>query len=211
MSSIASNSTPPIDPEASLTQQQQQSSSNSLRCRHSIASLRYLIEKEPESFESIAREYSRDFLASSVEQKVEEEADNTDIPDSDKAALQSYLQRTSVISPPFSPPLSSTSSSFDPRPLPTALPHRAPSTSTITAGNHRRSQSLSSAQSKRRTLARASKLSNFFGTSKGEVWKMLLDDVEASVNEELEAEDMEPSERESLTRNWMALKQSAGL
>jgi nitrogenase molybdenum-iron protein alpha/beta subunit len=52
----------------------------------------------------------------------------------------------------------------------------------------------SSSSSSQAAVRKAQKLSSFFGTTKGEVWKRLLDDIAGAVAEDEELEDEERRE-----------------
>ena len=56
-----------------------------------------------------------------------------------------------------------------------------------------------------RTIKKAAKLASFFGTSRGEVWGLLLDDLEASIAEE---EGMDEEEREDALGGVARLRHS---
>ena len=55
-------------------------------------------------------------------------------------------------------------------------------------------QSAGSSASHRRTVKKAQKLASFFGTTRGEVWGLLLDDLEAAITEEDGLDDEERAE-----------------
>ncbi|KAI5475380.1 hypothetical protein MNV49_001484 [Pseudohyphozyma bogoriensis] len=65
--------------------------------------------------------------------------------------------------------------------------------------------SLTSAEGQRRTFKKAQKLAGFFGTSRGEVWGMLLDDLEAAVEEE---EDLDEDERSEVLNGVARLRRA---
>jgi len=64
----------------------------------------------------------------------------------------------------------------------------------------------SSSQSHAASVRKAQKLSSFFGTTKGEVWKRLLDDIGVAVEED---EGLEDEERKEVLESLERLREGA--
>lgn len=221
--SEASPSTPPLERLAhpptgpsSVGPMERRPSIVSVRYRKSIASLRYLINNDTDLFESIAQEYSNDpsqahrySTASTASAGLDDstEVEGATVVD---AELRSFLRDSMIPSPDFPTALSSASSTFVPSPPVTPdLPPFSSGSNPLSrvggdARHHRRSMSVGS---HRRTIAKAAKLSNFFGTSRGVVWKVLLDDLSDVIREET---DMEEEERAEVLEGVARLRMSAG-
>lgn len=186
-------------------------SDTSIRYRRSIASLRYLIDQQPAELVEIAQEYSRASTADIVQEYPG--ASSTDLDgtatDAGTADLRAFLRDSMITSyaTEIPTPTSSTSSEFStlpPSPPAVARESRTTPSSSELQRSHRRSLSVGS---HRQTLARAAKLSNFFGTSRGAVWKVLLDDLSDVIQEET---DLEDEERKAVLEGVARLRMSTG-
>jgi hypothetical protein len=193
------------DPDSPHSRQ----SDTSVRYRRSIASLRYLIEEEPTNFEALAKEYSGNLGSrrNSITPPIDEN-DTIDL-EAERVELRSFLRDSMQHSTEIPTPTSSNASEFSlpsvpPLPDSPSTPPSSRLSPNASSGSHRRSLSVGS---HRRTIARAAKLSNFFGTSRGLVWKVLLDDLSDVIREE---SDLEEEERAEVLEGVARLRMSAG-
>ena len=67
-------------------------------------------------------------------------------------------------------------------------------------------RTLPASTSSQAAVRKAQKLSSFFGTTKGEVWKQLLDDIASAVEED---EELEEEERKEVLESLGKLKEGA--
>ncbi|GAA5898591.1 hypothetical protein JCM8208_004708 [Rhodotorula glutinis] len=118
--------------------------------RASIASLQYVMERDPGALDEVARVYSE---AGSSGSRSAAGEDEPDLEEGEEEGDED--SGTEGVAPGM-----------------------------------RRSASTSS----HRAVRRAQKLSNFFGTTRGEVWRLLLNDIEASVLDDVSLEDDERAE-----------------
>ncbi|BGP37233.1 hypothetical protein JCM10449v2_001138 [Rhodotorula kratochvilovae] len=157
----------PASASAPLRREGTHSSVNSYR--QSIASLQYVMERDPHALDEVVRVYSAaqreadDAVASSAATSASATEDEED--DEDDAAQEEDEQ-------PLVPP------------------------------GMQRSLSASS----NRAVRQAQKLSNFFGTTHGEVWRMLLNDIEASIADD---DSLDDDERAEVLAGVERLRQSA--
>ncbi|GAA5938138.1 hypothetical protein JCM1841_007043 [Sporobolomyces salmonicolor] len=125
--------------------------------RRSIASLQYVLERDPGALEEVARVYQGER---------EEDTDG----ETEEQYLDAEEGELAPASPKSATPLDSPASS----PLPHSL------------------SASSSAAAHLASVRKAQKLSSFFGTTRGEVWHRLLDDIALAIEED---EGLEEDER----------------
>ncbi|GAA6059803.1 hypothetical protein JCM10212_003698 [Sporobolomyces blumeae] len=155
------------DPVVALDLIPTRSNSSSLDTyRKSIASLRYVMEEDPEALDDIARRVYHDDV---------DDADEAEVDDVEGPRASGRTSRSRSASNP--PPGSASSSAV-------LHPSSLSSASWSTAPPAPRAELVRKAQ----------KLSSFFGTTRGEVWKRLLDDLRVVVEEDEALEDDERSE-----------------
>ena len=189
LSSYPLASPPPTVPNSARSTR---TSEASLRYRASIASLQYLIEENPHSLPGLTKDYGS--RSPSPEGSPKDLSRSSSMEEDRRAAdeeLRGFINRDSTI-PSHDPETTSilnrysnVSSAFTPSSrAPSSLLNHSPTSSKL-----ERTASTGS----QRTIKKAAKLASFFGTSRGEVWGLLLDDLEASIAEE---EGMDEEERE---------------
>ncbi|KAM0748160.1 hypothetical protein T439DRAFT_75530 [Meredithblackwellia eburnea MCA 4105] len=192
--------------------------------RTSIASLKYIIEQDPAALDEIARVYTQDGGQASgtprlgapspldvkwddpEAEEAERDAGPLEITDSDKELElrlrmkglktrgESFMSTTSGLESAFEPE----EESVPPEDVNRRLMAGSGFDLVSEASEMKRS---ASSESHRRTVKKAQKLANFFGTTRGEVWTMLLDDLEAAILEEEDVDDDDRGEvLESISR-----------
>ncbi|GAA5996941.1 uncharacterized protein JCM10292_006099 [Rhodotorula paludigena] len=170
---VAGSWSPPAAPtpdSSELRRERTRSTINSYR--QSLASLTYVMERDPGALDEVVRVYSQ--LGHGGESSDEDDEDG------DAADAAERLSLANV---------AGNEEDED-------AERRAEAT------GMQRSASASS----HRAVRQAQKLSNFFGTTRGEVWRMLLNDIEASI---VDDESLDDEERAEVLSGLERLRQSA--
>ncbi|ORY55549.1 hypothetical protein BCR35DRAFT_310051 [Leucosporidium creatinivorum] len=184
--------------------------------RNSIASLQHLVEADPEALDAIVEIYADTARAASTDElggpAIGESSARTEESTPEKEGSEVELteatRKAEDSSPP--PPIPSTTTTA-PTPLlpssssPELPPSPTPPPPSAAAVSLTRPRSLNAPHSHSRTSRRATKLSQFFGTTRGEVWGMLLDDLQSAIEEE---EDLDEEERSEVLGGVSRLRES---
>ncbi|GAA6029966.1 hypothetical protein JCM8097_009192 [Rhodosporidiobolus ruineniae] len=137
--------------------------------RQSIASLGYIAERDPAALDDIARVYT--------EQQQQHER-----------------RRASAGSSLAGPPSVAIDEEYEEDEEEEPTPSIAPTEETETQKHEAPGMQRSASASSHRAVRQAQKLTQFFGTTRGEVWQMLLDDIQASIEDDPSLDEDEREE-----------------